>query len=83
MLDPFMGSGTTGCAAVVEGFEFVGIDVGADKIRVAEYRIQYWQRVLHAEWLARVGVFDFVENACSWSWGFVLSLAQPLNPSLG
>ena len=27
VLDPFMGSGSTGCAAVREGFDFVGIDL--------------------------------------------------------
>jgi DNA modification methylase len=26
VLDPFMGSGSTGCAAITEGMQFVGID---------------------------------------------------------
>src|SRR5262249_46255655 len=30
VLDPFAGSGTTGCAAVLEGFNFVGIEQGEE-----------------------------------------------------
>lgn len=39
ILDPFMGSGTTGIAAVSEGFEFIGIEREADFARIAEARI--------------------------------------------
>jgi len=42
ILDPFMGSGSTGCAAVMEGFNFVGIDQDAQHVKVAEARIRYW-----------------------------------------
>lgn len=39
VLDPFMGSGSTGKAAVLEGFDFVGIEKEADYIKIAEARI--------------------------------------------
>lgn len=40
-LDPFMGSGSTGKAAVRGGFEFVGIEREKDYFQIAEARIQY------------------------------------------
>jgi len=39
VLDPFMGSGTTGCACVLEGRDFVGIEMDADYYAIAEARI--------------------------------------------
>ena len=42
ILDPFCGSGSTGCAAALEGFEFIGIDQDADYCEIAEWRIAYW-----------------------------------------
>jgi len=39
ILDPFMGSGSTGKAAVREGFDFVGIDLSEEFCRIAEARI--------------------------------------------
>jgi site-specific DNA-methyltransferase (adenine-specific) len=42
ILDPFMGSGSTGCAAVQEGFNFIGIDRDPQHVKVAEARIRYW-----------------------------------------
>ena len=39
VLDPFMGSGTTGIAAEQEGFNFYGIERDADYIEIAEKRI--------------------------------------------
>ena len=42
VLDPFTGSGTTGCAAVVEGFRFVGCEKEAEYVAIAEKRIAYW-----------------------------------------
>lgn len=38
--DPFMGSGTTGVAAVMEGREFVGIELDAGYFEVARRRIE-------------------------------------------
>src|SRR6056300_1558994 len=40
-LDPFMGSGSTGKAAVRGGFDFVGIEREKEYKRIAEARIQY------------------------------------------
>ena len=40
VLDPFMGSGTTGVAAVIENRSFVGIELVRDICDVAEERIQ-------------------------------------------
>jgi DNA modification methylase len=43
VLDPFTGSGTTGCAAALEGFGFVGIEREAEYVAIAELRIAHWQ----------------------------------------
>lgn len=40
VLDPFMGSGSTGVAAIQEGFGFVGIEREAEYLAIAERRIQ-------------------------------------------
>ena len=40
-LDPFMGSGSTGKAAVRGGFDFIGIEREKDYMEIAEARIQY------------------------------------------
>jgi site-specific DNA-methyltransferase (adenine-specific) len=41
ILDPFTGSGSTGKAAVLEGFNFIGIELDPDYIAIAEARIQH------------------------------------------
>ena len=41
VLDPFMGSGSTGKAAVVEGFNFVGIELDPEYLKIAEARVNY------------------------------------------
>ncbi|HGJ8975859.1 TPA: DNA methyltransferase, partial [Pseudomonas aeruginosa] len=41
VLDPFTGSGSTGKAAVREGFEFVGIEREAPYLAIAEARIAH------------------------------------------
>lgn len=41
VLDPFMGSGSTGIAAVREGFDFVGIEMNEEYLRIAEARIEH------------------------------------------
>lgn len=43
ILDPFAGSGTTGCAAMLEGLRFVGYEQDPDYYRIAEARIKHWQ----------------------------------------
>jgi tRNA/tmRNA/rRNA uracil-C5-methylase (TrmA/RlmC/RlmD family) len=42
IIDPFCGSGTTGCAAVLEGFRFVGIDQMPEYVEIARGRIKWW-----------------------------------------
>jgi DNA modification methylase len=44
VLDPFMGSGTTGCAAVIEGFRFIGIEREAEYVEIARARIEHWAK---------------------------------------
>jgi site-specific DNA-methyltransferase (adenine-specific) len=43
LLDPFMGSGTTGMAAAYEGVEFIGCDINAEYRDVARQRIAWAQ----------------------------------------
>ena len=40
VLDPFNGSGSTGCAAVLERFQYIGIEREAEYIAISEKRIQ-------------------------------------------
>ncbi len=44
VLDPFMGSGSTGKAAVLEGFRFIGIDLTEEYVQIARARIEFAQR---------------------------------------
>jgi site-specific DNA-methyltransferase (adenine-specific) len=39
MLDPFMGSGSTGKACALEGFRFIGIEYEAEYVEIARMRI--------------------------------------------
>ncbi len=39
VLDPFTGSGSTGKAAILEGFDFIGIDLDPEYIEIAERRL--------------------------------------------
>lgn len=39
VLDPFMGSGSTGKAALIEGFGFIGIEIDAGYYEIAERRV--------------------------------------------
>ena len=39
VLDPFMGSGTTGKMAILNGRHFIGIELDADYFKIAEKRI--------------------------------------------
>jgi len=39
VLDPFMGSGSTGKAAKLEGFDFIGVELDPDYMLIAETRI--------------------------------------------
>jgi len=41
VLDPFMGSGSTGKACMLEKFRFIGIEMEAQYLKIAEARIAY------------------------------------------
>jgi DNA modification methylase len=42
VLDPFLGSGSTACAAVLEGFDYLGMEMMPEYANIAEARIAYW-----------------------------------------
>ena len=42
ILDPFLGSGSTGIAAGLEGFDFVGIEREEEYFEIAKTRIEHW-----------------------------------------
>ena len=42
-LDPFMGSGTAGVAAVLEGFRYIGVELSAEYHQIAVARIEHAQ----------------------------------------
>lgn len=42
ILDPFMGSGTTGIAALRLGFEFIGVELSEEYVEIASHRIAHW-----------------------------------------
>jgi site-specific DNA-methyltransferase (adenine-specific) len=44
VLDPFLGSGTTGIAAHLEGFDFIGIEREDEYADIAEARIKWWSQ---------------------------------------
>jgi DNA modification methylase len=44
VLDPFNGSGSTGCACAMEGVRYLGIDLDARHVEVSRRRIAHWQR---------------------------------------
>ncbi len=55
VLDPFTGSGTTGIAAAMEGFDFVGIEREPEFHALAEARIKWWaEHAAGAESVAEV-----------------------------
>ncbi len=41
VLDPFMGSGSTGKAAMYEGFKFIGIEMNEEYVEIAKKRIEF------------------------------------------
>jgi len=48
VLDPFTGSGSTGKAAILEGFRFVGIELTEDYIPIIEGRLKHAEEMLSA-----------------------------------
>ena len=49
VLDPFMGSGSTGKGALLEGFRFVGIDLDPAHVAIAQARCQFAVDTVDAE----------------------------------
>jgi site-specific DNA-methyltransferase (adenine-specific) len=45
VLDPFMGSGSTGIGAIKEGFDFIGIEREEEYFEIAKTRIEYWTSI--------------------------------------
>jgi hypothetical protein len=44
ILDPFMGSGSTGIAAQLEGFRFCGMEMDSEYFKIAEARIENFEK---------------------------------------
>lgn len=42
VLDPFCGSGSTLCAASMEGFRFIGIEREEEYVQIAQARVNHW-----------------------------------------
>jgi len=51
VVDAFNGSGTTGCAAVLEGFRYIGIDAELPYVRISRARIRKWATDEEARWI--------------------------------
>ena len=47
VLDPFTGSGSTGCAAVMEGRQFIGIEREERFLPIARARLSHWTSQAH------------------------------------
>ena len=44
ILDPFMGSGSTGISALLEGFNFIGMEMDESYFKIAEARINNYEK---------------------------------------
>jgi DNA modification methylase len=53
VLDPFTGSGSTGKAALLDGYQFVGIELTADYLPIIEGRLR-WAEQEHRDQVARL-----------------------------
>jgi len=42
VLDPFMGSGSVGCAALQERRRYIGVDLNHEYVEIARARLQHW-----------------------------------------
>lgn len=57
ILDPFCGSGTTGCAAILEGFDFVGIEITTEYLPIIKGRLD-WAKEEYKRENAQLGLFE-------------------------
>jgi len=62
VVDPFMGSGTTGIACAQTGHDFIGIEREKEYLTIAEGRVRYWN-TRDAGWNAAVVESDLTEIA--------------------
>lgn len=60
VVDPFMGSGTTGIACVQTGHDFIGIEREKEYLTIAEGRVRHWN-TREAGWNAAVVESDLTE----------------------
>jgi DNA modification methylase len=51
VLDPFMGSGSTGVACIQNGFDFIGIDMTPEYIEIAKARIEHAEKEIKSRLL--------------------------------
>jgi len=49
VLDPFMGSGSTGIGAIREGFNFIGVEMQGEYVQIAEARLAHAMRELEEQ----------------------------------
>jgi hypothetical protein len=47
VLDPFVGSGTTGCGALREGFRFIGCELSPEYVEIARARVGAMETLKH------------------------------------
>jgi len=57
ILDTFCGSGTTGCAAILEGFDFVGIEITPDYLPIIRGRLE-WSKEEYMRENAQLSLFE-------------------------
>jgi len=54
IVDPFMGSGSTGIACVEAGYSFTGMDLDMSHVELSETRITFWEAKEFRSWGAQV-----------------------------
>jgi len=57
ILDTFCGSGTTGCAAILEGYEFIGIEITPDYLPIIKGRLE-WSKEEYMRENAQLSIFE-------------------------
>ena len=59
VLDPFNGSGSTGCAAVELGFDYIGCELDPKYVEISEKRIEAWLKTVDP--IRASGLFEVEE----------------------
>lgn len=57
ILDTFCGSGTTGCAAILEGYDFVGIEITSEYLPIIKGRLE-WAKQEYKRENAQLDLFE-------------------------